>query len=420
MPDRIHYNGSDAWKKKATDVINSIEGGGGGGLVDDVKVNGTSVVANKIAEIDLTDYTTDVDVSSMISTELSNYDDCIQDEYYNKTAVDTALNLKADKSTTYTKTEVDNALSSKANASSVYTKTEADTLLSAKADSTDVYTKLETYSDSEIDTLLSGKLDTSLKGANSGLAELDANGKVPSSQLPSYVDDVIEVANYSSLPATGETGKIYVTTDDNKTYRWSGSAYVEISPSLALGETSSTAYRGDRGKVAYDHATETKAGQTATGLYKVGSTAEGHIAELSAVTKSDITALGIPAQDTTYNTATQSASGLMSSTDKTKLDGIASGAEINVQSDWSQSDNTADDFIKNKPTLATVATSGSYNDLSDTPTIPIVNNGTLTIKNGNQTKGTFAANQSSASNVVILPFDITGNTTVGFTPIYPS
>jgi hypothetical protein len=77
-------------------------------------------------------------------------------------------------------------------------------------------------------------------------------GKVPSSQLPSFVDDVVEVSDYASLPVTGETGKIYVTLDTNLTYRWSGTAYVEISQSLALGETSGTAYRGDRGKIAYD------------------------------------------------------------------------------------------------------------------------------------------------------------------------
>lgn len=139
------------------------------------------------------------------------------------------------------------------------------------------------------------------KGVNNGVAELDTNGKVPSSQLPSYVDDVVEVADYASLPSTGETGKIYVTLDDNKTYRWSGTAYVEISPSLALGETSSTAYRGDRGKTAYDHATESgRASTTASGLYKIGVTAEGHVASATPVQKSDITALGIPAQDTTY------------------------------------------------------------------------------------------------------------------------
>lgn len=102
-------------------------------------------------------------------------------------------------------------------------------------------------------TALDAKLDDSQKGAANGLAELDAGGLVPTSQLPSYVDDVIEAANFAALPGTGATGKIYVTLDDNKTYRWSGSAYVEISASLALGETSSTAYRGDRGKTAYDH-----------------------------------------------------------------------------------------------------------------------------------------------------------------------
>ena len=103
-----------------------------------------------------------------------------------------------------------------------------------------------------------GKLENNIipksaKGTANGVAELDANGKVPSSQLPSYVDDVLEYSAKSSFPATGESGKIYVDTTTNKTYRWSGSAYVEISESLALGETDSTAYRGDRGKTAYYH-----------------------------------------------------------------------------------------------------------------------------------------------------------------------
>lgn len=147
---------------------------------------------------------------------------------------------------------------------------------------------------------LETKLNTSLKGANSGLAELDANGKVPSSQLPSYVDDVLEYPSLEDFPATGETGKIYVATDTNKTYRWSGSTYVVISETLALGETDSTAYRGDRGKIAYDHATDGSrlTTATATGLYKVGSTAEGHISGLTAITKADITGLGIPEEDT--------------------------------------------------------------------------------------------------------------------------
>lgn len=92
--------------------------------------------------------------------------------------------------------------------------------------------------------------------ALAGKADL-VGGKIPTSQLPSYVDDVLEYANLSTFPATGETGKIYVALDTNLTYRWSGTAYVEISKSLGLGETSSTAYRGDRGKTAYDHSQTT-------------------------------------------------------------------------------------------------------------------------------------------------------------------
>lgn len=72
---------------------------------------------------------------------------------------------------------------------------------------------------------------------NNGLVKLDSGGKVASAQLPSYVDDVLEYANFAALPGTGETGKIYITLDNNKTFRWSGSAYVEISP--APGSTDS-------------------------------------------------------------------------------------------------------------------------------------------------------------------------------------
>lgn len=94
-------------------------------------------------------------------------------------------------------------------------------------------------------------------GKASGVATLDSNGLVPSSQLPSYVDDVLEYTAKSSFPATGETGKIYVDTTTNLTYRWSGSQYIEISPSLALGTTASTAFPGDRG-LALENNTYTK------------------------------------------------------------------------------------------------------------------------------------------------------------------
>ena len=99
--------------------------------------------------------------------------------------------------------------------------------------------------------------NASKKSKANGYASLDANGKVPASELPSYVDDVIEATTLANLPTTGETGKIYVTTNDNKTYRWSGTAYAEISASLALGTTSSTAYRGDLGNIAYSHSKAT-------------------------------------------------------------------------------------------------------------------------------------------------------------------
>lgn len=78
-------------------------------------------------------------------------------------------------------------------------------------------------------------------------ATLDADGKIPSSQLPGFVDDVLEFASVSVFPDPGESGKIYISTETNKQYRWSGSRYVEISSSLALGETAATAYPGNKG-----------------------------------------------------------------------------------------------------------------------------------------------------------------------------
>lgn len=78
------------------------------------------------------------------------------------------------------------------------------------------------------------------------------NGLIPASYLPSYVDDVIEYETLSEFPKPGEEGKIYVTQDTNLTYRWTGSGYIEISKSVGLGETSSTAYPGNKGKELAD------------------------------------------------------------------------------------------------------------------------------------------------------------------------
>lgn len=117
----------------------------------------------------------------------------------------------------------------------------------------------------KIQEWVNGKfIPTSEKGAANGVASLDAAGKVPTAQLPSYVDDVLEGYLHTdgkfykeeahTTVITGEAGKIYVDLKTGKTYRWSSTTFVEISASLALGETSSTAYPGDKGKIAYDHA----------------------------------------------------------------------------------------------------------------------------------------------------------------------
>ena len=80
----------------------------------------------------------------------------------------------------------------------------------------------------------SGVISSVPFGAANGVATLAGDGKVPSSQLPSYVDDVVEVANYAALPVTGETGKLYITLDNNKVYRWGGSVYVEVAANQAV------------------------------------------------------------------------------------------------------------------------------------------------------------------------------------------
>ena len=116
----------------------------------------------------------------------------------------------------------------------------------------------------------------------------------------SYFSNGLDGDNYGTSTTKGRTpygGKIYVNKNNNKTYRWSGSDLVVISETLALGNTSGTAFRGDLGKTAYDHAMA-KGKAVASGLYKITTNAEGHVTAATAVAKSDITALGIPASDT--------------------------------------------------------------------------------------------------------------------------
>ncbi len=162
------------------------------------------------------------------------------------------------------------------------------------------------------------------KGAPNGLASLNESGIIPSAQLPSYVDDVIEVDTFSNLPGTGESGKIYIVQDTNLTYRWSGTGYVEISKSLALGETSSTAYPGDKGKATTDKLNRIPDKLITDTVNVNQSTTE---AVLNFTTYRQETQQ-VGRNTLTITSATTSQAGLMSSSDKTKLDGLKDQAGI--------------------------------------------------------------------------------------------
>lgn len=188
----------------------------------------------------------------------------------------------------YTETEVNTKLATKSNTGHTHTKSEITDLATwATAD-----TK-PSYNFSEI----GGSVDVTKQ----------LSGKIPEANLPSYVDDVLEYNSKSNFPTSGETGKIYVDISTNLTYRWGGSAYVEISPSLALGETSGTAYRGDYGAIAYAHSQKTSGNphgvtKSDVGLGNVENKSSAKIR--NEITKDNVTrALGYtPANQTDLNT----------------------------------------------------------------------------------------------------------------------
>lgn len=162
------------------------------------------------------------------------------------------------------------------------------------------------------------------KGAPNGLASLNESGIIPSAQLPSYVDVVIEVDTFSNLPGTGESGKIYIVQDTNLTYRWSGTDYVEISKSLALGETSSTAYPGDKGKATTDKLNRIP-DKLITDTVNVNQSTTEAVLNFTTYRQE---AQQIGRNTLTITSATISQAGLMSSSDKTKLDGLKDQAGI--------------------------------------------------------------------------------------------
>lgn len=275
------------------------------GAVDTAKIANGAVTADKLAEGVIPEVP-EVTLASLGVTATAqelNYTDGVTSN------IQTQLNGKAAASHTHD--------------DRYYTESETNDLLAGKANTSHTHSAADITSG----TLALDRIPTITDTKIQGMSASKLTGTIPQANLPSYVDDVLEYNGKSNFPDTGESGKIYVDTSTNKTYRWSGSGYTEISASLALGTTSSTAFRGDYGNTAYQHATA-KGSAFASGLYKITTNAQGHVTAATAVTKSDITALGIPAQDTntTYGVASSSANGLMSAADKAKLDGIASGA----------------------------------------------------------------------------------------------
>ena len=151
----------------------------------------------------------------------------------------------------------------------------------------DTLATAQVYTDTKVQQASGNYIPIAQKGANNGVAELDATGKVPSTQLPSYVDDVVDLVTfvttnptsgmvagqkryntatkqiYTSTSATAgtvsnpEADKIYVRVDNNTTWRWSGSDLIQMNAGLTLGTTSSTAFRGDQGLIAYNHSQAT-------------------------------------------------------------------------------------------------------------------------------------------------------------------
>lgn len=173
------------------------------------------------------------------------------------------------------------------------------------------------------DTTITNSLNAfiSTKGQPGGLAELDSTGKVPAAQLPSYVDDVLEFSTKAQFPQTGETGKIYVAKDTNLTYRWTGTQYLEISQSLALGETPSTAYPGDKGKANRDALNSMPTKLTS---YLTPTTSTGELVKINYkyVAKDGLNYGPLQDDNIDIPSATTTNAGAMSAIDKGRLDSL--------------------------------------------------------------------------------------------------
>lgn len=225
-------------------------------------------------------------------------------------------------------------------------------------------------------TALNGKEDKSNKGLVNGYASLDSNGKVPSSQLPSYVDDVIEVASFSSLPTTGETGKIYVTIDTNKCYRWGNTTYVPIVSGNVDSVNSKTGdviiAKSDIGLSNVDNTSDKdKPISTATQNAlnnKSNSTHKHVISDISDLQ----TSLDSKSDKTTTYTKTEVDSSIGKKVDKVTGKSLILDTEINRLSTVTNYTHPTTHPSSMITGLSAVATSGSYLDLINKPNIPTV------------------------------------------------
>lgn len=325
-------------------------------LADEVSARATSESAllSSITSEETTRVAAIASVQASISTEATN-------------------RLNADtKLTTDLSTEVNNRIS-------------ADSALSASITTAQASLTAETIARTNADTQLAEDIsqeitDRTQAVANEATARLalktavDASlalkadlvsGKIPASQLPSYVDDVIEVVLFTDLPAEGEAGKIYVVKNTNLTYRWTGTDYIEISKSLAIGETDSTAYRGDRGKLAYDHSMITAGNPHGTtkahvGLGNVDNTADVN-KPVSTATQTALD-LKVNKTDTYVKTVNTQSGDVVLTKSSVGLANVDNTTDLNKP--ISTATQTALDLKANIPAAIKHTTTGDYTNIT--------------------------------------------------------
>lgn len=289
--------------------------------------------------------------------------------------VKSALDGKSDTGHThddryYTESEIDIKLNAKANSSHTHTKSQI-TDFPTSMPASDVYSWAKQ----------SSKPNYTISEVSGNLPASRISGTISASNLPSYVDDVLEYASFSNFPTEGESGKIYTALDTNKIYRWSGSAYVVISETIALGTTHSSAGYGDESRAAYNHSTSTgnphKTTKTDLGLGNVENKSSATIrGELTSANVT--TALGYtpPKTDTNTHYTTRIVAGAANGTANAAT--TNGNTHINVTDD-----NTFRSGVVIKGTGATSVTSDASGNITvhstDTDTWrPIQNNLTST------------------------------------------